>query len=168
MNSFYAQMLLAIQNQIKQEVPEIRYIDQDLGQLEFYDERPSVSWPCLLIDFSSTTYDQIGQQVQWGKPVIQARLGFAPFSSANSLAPLGVQQKALAYYEIELRVYQALQGFTGGDLCQPLTRIKDGAEKRNDPFRVRVMIFDTTFEDDSASQAVTSVPRPPLNLDMGF
>ena len=34
----------------------LRYIDQDIGQLEHYEMRPAVSWPCCLIDIAEFNY----------------------------------------------------------------------------------------------------------------
>lgn len=165
--SLYAQLLLALYDRIAAEVPEIRYMDQDFGQLEILDElgRPPVSWPCLLFDFTGTNYDQLLQQVQTGNLQLQVRLGFAPYSASNSLAPTDVKKKALQYYELENKVYVALQGWDAGGLCQPFTRTADGTERREDTYRVRVLTFSSQFEDTSATPAMQKVPRPPLEFN---
>lgn len=166
MTSFFAQLFTSLQEHIKATVPEIRWIDQDLGQLEWYHERPAVSWPCVLIDFNNTTYDQESQQVQWGNATITFRLGFPSFSPSNSLAPQAVKEMALQYYELEQRLYVALQGYDGGGICQPMTRVNIASERREeDNFRVRVLTFTTAFEDISAMPQMQKLPRPPLNFD---
>lgn len=149
--SYFSLMLLAIEEHIKNTVPEIVWVDQDLGQLEEDTERPMVQWPCCLIDFGNTNYDQQGKGVQMGNQTIQLRIGFNPFSSAASATPIKYRQKALDYYEIEQKVYQAFQGWTGNDLCQPLTRTNVVTEKRDDSYRVRMMLFTTIFDDYAAT-----------------
>ncbi len=169
--AFFSQLLLLIQSRIEEMVPEVRYVNQDLGQLEVYTmDRPAVSWPCLLIDMSDTNYADLMQGVQEANLcTIVVRLGFNPFSQTSNLQTEAVREKGLAYFEIEDKVYAALQGWDGGGLFSPLTRIRAVTEKREeDAFRVRVLIFTTAFEDDSASPAKETVDRPAIDLDAAF
>lgn len=153
--SFYGQFLLALQAHLNEQVPEIRYIDRDLGQLEVQDElgRPRVSLPCVLIDFPDTKYDQEFEGAQMGEPTLMVRLGFAPFSHTNSLAPTEVRMKGLQFWELENKLYVALQGFDAGGICQPLTRIREASEQREDWLAVRQGYYNTSFEDQSAMPA---------------
>ncbi len=165
--SLFAQLFKLIQEHLEAEVPEIRWIDQDLGQLEFYSERPPVSWPCILIDFDSTSYDQQLQGIQWGNLSFTLRLGFPAFSPANSKVAIAVKEKALKYYELENLVYQAMQGFDAGGLIQPCTRTAVVTEKRNDDnIRVRILTFSSAFEDSTAADQYSKEPRPVLDLDL--
>lgn len=163
MNSIFSLLLVSMMKRIDEMVPEIRWIDQDFGQLEHYEERPPVAFPCVLIDFNQTSYDQELMQVQMGTLNINIRLAFAPFSNSSSITPDFVQSKALQYYDIEMRLYQALQGWNPeSDICQPLVRISASNERREDPLRVRTLVFTTAFEDSSAQKVYTKVPRPAL------
>lgn len=163
MTSLFAQLFLSIQTRIKSAVPEIAWIDQDLGQIDWYQTRPPVSWPCVMIDFPETGYGDLSQGVQWATPVIRIRLGFSPFSSANSVAPDISKEAALQFYEIENKLFKALQGFDGGGITQPMTRTSVVNEKRNDPYRVRQMTF-TTATEDSEAQNSLSLQEALLNL----
>lgn len=153
--SFFAQAILSLQSQISSSVPSIAWIDQDLGQLEHYDTRPAVQFPCVLIDFVETSYKEVGKLVKWGGTTVQLRIGFAPFSSANSAAPEASKEAALQYYEIEQALTAALHGwslnYAGIDISDPLILVRAATEDRNDPYRIRVIQFTTAFEDDSAS-----------------
>lgn len=155
MESLFAQFFLALQEHIKA-VPSIRWVDQDLGQLEFYDQRPAVSFPCVLIDLSSTTYEQMQLNQQWGNLTFTLRLGFAPYSPANSAAPISVREKALEYYEVEHELYKSVQGFDASGLIQPATRVSAITEQREgDNHRVRVITFTTSFQDETLLQQWT-------------
>ena len=154
-----------MQAHIKTTVPAIRHIDQDLGQIDYYpqDGRPAVAWPCLLLDFDATATDHHAG-VQWLDITINCRLAFSPYSSSASFVPDLVKEKSLQFYEVELQLYKALQGFDAGGIVQPLTR--SGAistEKREDPFRVRIMSFATATEDHSA-QPTTNIAVPTLSI----
>ena len=164
MTSLFSHLFLALQEQIKKQVPEIKWIDLDLGQLDFYDERPKVTFPCVLIDFPDAIFKDEHQNVQWGELIIHFKMGFSPFSSANSLAPDITKEKALDFYEIESKVYQALQQFEADGQVQPLTRIRATTEKRSDPYRVRLMIMTTATEDDAATIPIVT-KKAGLHID---
>ena len=162
MTSLFAQLYLAIQAQIETLLDTegkkvIKWIDQDMGQLETYKERPSVSFPCVLIDFPTAQYSEEGEKVQWAAINISIRLGFAPFTSANSVAPDISKEAALQYYEIENALVACLYGFTAGDCVQPMIRVSAATERRDDSYRVREIMFSTATEDDTMKEAVNSV-----------
>lgn len=167
MESYFAQMILALQAYIPTKVPEIRFVEQDLGQLESPDEmgRYPVSWPCVLIDFTETLYSDLSQNIQEAESTVQLRLGFQPVSFTSNLQPEHIRKQGLNYYEIENRLYQALQGWAPADLCQPLTRQRAISEKREDFVRVRVLPFTTRFEDWNAHPSKVKVDRPALDID---
>lgn len=165
MKSLFAQLLIKVSDQIKSKMAIIRYIDQDLGQLENYEIRPAVSWPCVLIDFSQTSYEQMERNRQLGNITFTLRLGFDSFSSANHLGPQIAREKALEYYEIEQALYEAIQGFSADDLMQDCTRISAVTERRDDPFRVRILTFTSMTEDSSAMPNRIKVSRPTLNIE---
>jgi len=162
---FFHLLYVAILQRIEDMVPAIRYTDQDLGQLENYETRPPVSWPCLLLDFDAATYENLGRLHQSGRLQVVLRIGFAPFSSANSLSPDTVRDKALEYYNVENEVYKALQGWeplgpAKEPLCQPLMRVQAATERRNDEYRVRTLVFATSYFDAEAADADTRVTFP--------
>lgn len=166
LESFFALFLTALQEKIQADMPDIKWIDQDMQQLEIYETRPPVLFPCLLIDFDKTTYDQEGNRTQWGNSMICMRLGFSPFSASNSAAPFSVKTLALQYYEMENRLFRLLDAWAPvNDICQPIVRIQTETEKRNDGIRVRKIYYTTTFEDDGALPVKQSVPRPMPSLD---
>jgi len=160
MKSLFAQLFLAIQTRIINMVPEIKWIDQDVGQLEHYEVRPSVQFPCILIDFMNTQYNQEGNNTQMVNLQIELRLGFSPFQSANSVSPDISKQQALQFYEVEQKVYEALNNWVpadaeGNSLTEPLIRFQAATERRNDPYRIRTMQFVTATEDDTAVPKTT-------------
>lgn len=161
LTSFFAQMFVELQDRILSKVPEIKWVDQDFAQLDVYEgERPPVLFPCVLIDFNETSYTQDGQQVETGDTSINFKLAFAPFSASNSGTPAAYKEKALAYYELENKLYLALKGWApDSGICQPLNRTGAASEKgREDVLRVRNLTFSTSFEDDGAMPPITHEP----------
>lgn len=168
LESLEGNLFIALQAQILSEVPAIKWIDQDLGQMEWYQERPAVQWPCVLIEFMDKTMTDESNDVQWVNLTIQFRLCLNPFASANSVAPDISKENALQFYEVENQLYQALQKFDAGGIIQPMTRIRTGTElRKDDPYRVRIMHFTTATEDNGA-QLATHIVNAKLDIDAGF
>jgi hypothetical protein len=147
MDSFFAKLFIDLQNRIKDEVPEIRFTEQNFGQYGFENFRSMVSFPALLIDFPNTNYSALQGDIQLGAAIINIVLLFEPFSQSYNLAPETVRQKALEYYEIEHKVYKALQGWNT-DYCTPLVRTDAKSQNRNEiGLRIRDLNFSCEFED---------------------
>lgn len=155
-NSSFGQLFIKLSNHIQASVPEVKWIDQDFGQLEQFEHRPPVNFPCVLIDFPMAAYSGLSGLAQMAEITVQLRIGFAPFSQSSTRAPEKVREEAVKYYEIEQKIFEAVQGWQT-DFCQPLIRINAGTEQRlsaNDladsiGLRVRVINFSTQFEDQS-------------------
>lgn len=155
MNSPFANYFLEIMSRIETEVPAIRYINQDLGQLEEDTDRPSVTFPCALIDFDDFQYTDMSYNSQVGEGNVIIRVAHAPYSNSSNLSPDAVKEKALQYYEHEQSVFEALQGWVSNPFGA-MTRIAQGNEKREDRLRVRYMIFKVSYQDNSAGEELTS------------
>lgn len=170
MNNLFGQLYLDLSERIKTAVPEIRWIDQDFGQLERFEYKPEVAFPCALIDFIQANYSNLSQLAQVGEINVNIRLGFSPFSQSYHSAPTNVKEKALEYYDIEQKVFQALQGWspqppaawdTDEPYTQPFMRVSAVTEQRDgDPIglRIRVLTFTTSLEDESAMIRYTKEP----------
>lgn len=146
-------------------VPEIRFISQDIGQLENYEMRPSVSWPCCLIDIEDGRFSDAGDQlIQLAEKVVSFRLGMVKYSDVNNLAPDAIVEQALQYLETENKLYVALHGKSVPGFGK-FMRILDATEKRDDDIRVRIIKFAVSYTDDSAKPVRTKVPRPAANIN---
>ncbi len=148
MNSPFANIFLALQQYIQTNLPAIKYIDQDLGQLKS-GSRPPVAWPCLLIDFEDFNFENLSENVQTAKGVIMFRLGFAPYSSSAQTTPTPFLQQAISYYDIEWELHKAIQGYSPGADYGRFIRISSSTQKRSDSYRVRELRYSIAFEDFS-------------------
>jgi hypothetical protein len=169
MQSYYSLLFVSLKARIQTSVPEILLVEQDFGQLSNYNTTPSIPWPCVLIDFTPVDYSNESQFVQWGDITVQLRLAYPPVTPPDS-----VSDKALALYEIEGKLFKALQGWQPADedgnaLGQPLMRAKTSTEVPNEydvrGIRVRIISFAAAFEDYSATP-VNSIQTP--GLDLGY
>lgn len=147
---FNTEMYLILQDRLKSEVPELKYIEQNLGQYLDENYRASVSFPALLIDFTNTTFTGLSGNIQLGNATINLVLLFEAFSQSYDKAPEQVKRKALEYYDLEAKIHKALQGWSP-DFCSPLVRISTKSQNRHDKaVRIREIDYTTEYEDWSA------------------
>lgn len=167
MNSTFNNIFIEIMARLKQQVPELRYINADLGQLENYTDRPAVSFPCVLIDFEDFDFSDANAGIQIGEGEILIRIADNPFSDSSSLTETAVRQKALKYNEIVWKVNKALHGWSG-ESFGALMRKADKKVPREDSIRLRETSYVTVFYDTSASDQYTPQDvTPGFNVDWG-
>lgn len=159
----FKSLFLAIQKWLMMKVPELRWIEQDLGQLEM-EGRPSVTFPCVLIDFADWKYEDWGENIQKAEGFVVIRLAVDVWSQTYKLAPDAVKQKGLEFYELEWKIYKALQGWkpagAGDGVYDYMLRVSSNKEDREDNLSVRTIIFSCGFEDYGAAPTYTETPLP--------
>ncbi|NDD52945.1 hypothetical protein EBZ39_03555 [bacterium] len=179
-----AQRIASVKNTANESV--FRYIDQDLGQLEYHDGkdvRPPVSFPCALIDVAQFKYTELGQNMQQAVGTITIRIGFPPFSATSAGTPSQYQSKALAYYALEQALAVALHGWlptlatestdAEGDVIKveaanevlhrafgSMVRTDAETEQRADFIRVRTLTFSIGLEDITTAWEQHTAPKP--------
>src|SRR5436190_8310160 len=115
------QLFLAVQNRITT-ITELKWVDQNFGQLDHYELKPAVLFPCALIDLSGFSFEDLpdGRQVASGRVVVS--IGTAPFTNSNMSTPTPQKEKALSYYEIEYAIHCKLHNWTPLPGMEKLTR----------------------------------------------
>ncbi|MBS0647376.1 MAG: hypothetical protein JSR97_12425 [Verrucomicrobia bacterium] len=160
LKSPHANLLVAIIDRLKVKAPSLRFIAQDIGQLEHYEIRPAVSWPCCLMDIEQLQYSDVNDSnLQLAQGSVSLRIGMVKYTDSNNLVPTNVMENALKYYEVENEVFAALHGWKPQGFGAMLRR-STVTERREDDIRVRVMHFAISFTDESAKIARTTIPRP--------
>lgn len=163
LQSPFSKLLQQIKDRITDQVPEIRYINQELGQLE--ETKPPVTYPCVLIDMDEFEFTETGNEPkQMADGFVVIRLGLKTNSTSSNLAPAAVFEKAMEFYELEYKLYSALHNWAPTGFSR-LLRKKASTEKREDNMRVRIMPFAINFEDSGAKKTYTirATPEPTIN-----
>lgn len=160
-----SELFKAVLERIKLKAPEVRYIAQDVGQLEDYEVRPPVSWPCALLDIDELKYSDLGNHTtQMGEGFINIRLGLVQYTKSSNLTPDAWMAKALDYYEVEQKVFKALHGWAPTGWGKLLRRAS-ATEKREDSIRVVVMRFAISYKDVTPKPTTIKVSRPGLDAN---
>lgn len=136
---------------LKVKVPELRWIDMDMGQLDS-NTRPAVAFPCLLVATSingtDTLYQTDSGYGQNCKAIVTVTLAFEPLGATNTAAPASVVATSLTPYGVIDKVHKALQGIET-DTMEPLLRISQGKKRsRNKLFQYEIR-FATTVLDEA-------------------
>jgi len=146
-------------DKIKIVAPNMRYISQDLGQLEFYDDKPPVSWPLSLIDIGEATFEEYLHNLQTVNVNVTIRIAHCTYSDVSNLPNTQVRELALTFYELEHAIGNALHNWTPPhDELGALTRISTSTEKRDDNIRVRVLTFNVSMQYDSEAISMRTIP----------
>jgi hypothetical protein len=132
------------------EIPELKWKDKDKGQLEFYETRPAVDFPCALVKIELPRAEDRNSKIQDCDCLISIRLGFDFTGETSSNTPAEVLESSLSYYDIIEKVYVKFQGF-GNKQLEPFSRKSFREETRNDGLLVAAMPFGTGFVDYSAN-----------------
>lgn len=131
---------------LKEEVPGLRWIDADEGQLDFYTEdRPPVAWPCCLVELSMPdTRDISAMGTAPQRCTLRAVLtvAFNDCASLNARTPKSVREVAMKRFELLEKVKEAVHGRWFDNFQQPYMRRSCVPKRREDGLKVYEMVFE--------------------------
>lgn len=136
----FAKIFKALVAHVKAEMPEIVYIDRDLGQLETI-ERPSVAFPCVLISFLPFNFNDLGENVQDAMGMVALKVAFNPYSSTEGSTPETFVDAALEFFELEEKLQEKMHGWSPGDDFQNFTRGSATDDNRRPGLSVRIITY---------------------------
>jgi hypothetical protein len=160
MTSPNGQLFIAIQDRLKDNVAALKWIDQNFGQLEGYEIKPAVNFPCALIDISGFAFEDMPNGAQRANGRVVVSIATSPFSNSNMVTPILQKEKALEYYEIEYAVHSALHNWVPVVGMDKLTRRSMDKQEREDAIRERVIVFECGYIDAGAVSVKTTIATP--------
>jgi len=165
MESPFSNIFKSLQAYITAQLPGIPYVDMDYGQLESH-ERPSVAFPCVLIDLTDFSMEDATSNVQQVSGRIVLKLACDPYTSTSNITPETYVDAALEFLELEQALYLKLSGWkpaiADDKKAAPLSRLAYQMDNRRPGIKVRVMAFGTSFTDFSAKPAKLTAPATVL------
>lgn len=142
------QILLAVMERLREQVPSLQYIAEDWGQLDFYDEAPPVKFPCALISVSNVKFESQMANCRWATMTILIRVADAPAVSGTMAAPETYRNRAFAIFDLMDEIGNTLYAF-GGDAFDELEQTTITHYSREDAIREYAMLFETKYAIDS-------------------
>lgn len=143
MNTAFLQLCERIESQ----VPDIKWIDLDYGQLEIPDGLPLAAFPAALLDISYPKTEDVTDTLQMVNISIAVRVAFD--ATADGTSQQEVRTASLARLDIVQHVHRALQGW-GTNNLSTLCRASMTLEKRTDGRKVYRIVYDSSGEDGEA------------------
>lgn len=132
------EILQTLQNRIA-EIKEIRYIDENWGQLTYYESNMPVQFPCCLIDIGNIQYSNAGrdakqqpQQRQIGRAGIRFTIADLKLTNTSLRAPQGQKDNAWAIWELLEQLHKKLHYFSPKTNVSPLIRLSTQHIMRDD------------------------------------
>ena len=133
-------VLIATQDRLLELIPEnIAYVSEDWGQLDYYNERPPVNFPCVLFDIEEAQFSDLTHKVQRGDAILTLRVAHFDPVNISALAP---------NREKQFRMFALLR--MSGESFSGLTRISLRRAKREDAIREYIMQFRFGGTDNAA------------------
>jgi hypothetical protein len=132
----------AILDKLVSDVPELKMIDFDLGQL-VQEVLPPLNYPAALVRIDVNDLEDLGGRKQQGPASITITFIFRTFERTHSIAPEVHRAKGLEHLDILEKAKWALHGLAGDDFTQLSHRASTSADRVE--LRAYPMIFDTTL-----------------------
>lgn len=142
----YRELFTAVCGRLEKEVPQLRWIDADMGQMSSRTEsRPPVAFPCALVEISYTSCDTLSGGRQRINAEVQLRVGFDIPGPTNSRVPDKYRDMALSYMDVLDSVHQAMQWWDEGRMFTPMRRIRAVPDRTGGGFRTWLITYSTSF-----------------------
>lgn len=151
------QVIQNIQDRLVQEVPALKYVDQDWGQMDFFPN-PPVKFPCALIDIQSAQYTNNGDFIQQGTAMVVIRLFDIKLSNSSQAAPNNQKENAKKIWQLIEDVNKALHGqnFLQTGYGLPM-REQMRRTKRNDGCYQTELYYSVQLTDNTCQPVLTPV-----------
>lgn len=132
------QAFLNLQEKLS-EIPELKYIDEDWGQLDAYSPNPPTKFPLALLDFGAINFDNIGidrsktpYQRQKAQGVLVVTVANLKLTNTSGKAPHAQKEAAFKIWDIIEGVHQKLHGFAFFENSGRLLRLSCNRIRRDD------------------------------------
>lgn len=159
-------IILALMQRIQHEVPQIRWVDLDTGQLNI-PERPPIALPACLVDMEYTACKQLNHRDQQVSVAIRLSIIDDIPASTHARAPERIRTQGLAIMDLMQSLHQALQWWDNERMWMPIRRLSVRPQRRSDGLKVYDAVYTLEYIDQqdtpttkTSSATAGAVPRP--------
>lgn len=121
------------------EIPQLKYIDENWGQLDYYSPNMPVQYPCTLIDVQQVQYSNIGkdltkipQQRQIAQVQIKITIANMRLTNTSLQAPRRQKEDTWSIWTLIEMIHQKIHGFSLLPNVTPLIRTSQNRTLRDD------------------------------------
>lgn len=141
------EIILNIQNKIQES--NVKYVDEDWGQINLITGDYPVQFPCVLFDIKDGSFENFGsdrkaipKERQLGRFNVELCIANLKLSNTSGRAPLTQKTKAWSIHSIIKSVHEKIQGFSPGENCSKLIRKSQLKIRRDDGIQEYRVIYD--------------------------
>lgn len=131
-------LLEKIQQKVS-EIAELKHIDENWGQLDYYSPNMPVQYPCALIDVQQVQFTNLGKDItkkplqrQIGTVQIKITVANMRLSNSSMQAPRRQKEEVWAIWGIIEKIHQQLHGVSLLPNVSPLIRTSQNRTLRDD------------------------------------
>ncbi|GIM55734.1 hypothetical protein CAPN006_01280 [Capnocytophaga canimorsus] len=130
--------------ELLKEIPEIKWADLDMGQMQ--EEMPPVAFPCVLINIDLSKIETIDFDLQHVQANFSITLHAKMLNETNANAPEKVRLQGLAYLDLVDKITAKLQGYS--DACfYEFERVSVQSQNIRQGIQSTVLRFETSFRE---------------------
>jgi hypothetical protein len=155
-------------SQLLSGIEDLRWIDLEAGQLEAPLENYPVQFPCALIDFPNTDFQDEGYGNQQALVTVQLRVAVDVYEDSQVIDGTSTPDrgKAVKRLNIPTQIHQLLHGFET-DYSNPLVRMNRQTERRDDLLKVFTVTYGCAAKDSIAAKVFNQYTGAALEVDRG-
>lgn len=164
-------ILNLVTTRLNTEISGIKYIDQDWGQLDYYNDSPPVAWPCVLIELQGGNWRDQAKKVQ--DAVLSISLTVADIRDSNTSfkSPTAQKERANQIWVLLENIHKALHGWKpqlvegSTTVYGTLSRVSNRKLKRDDGIRQFEIIYSFGCVDSSALEPIYNIADPVVSQE---
>ena len=154
-------ILKLIMERLTEKEPNIRYMDEDWGQLDYYNDNPPVLWPALLLELQGANWLNQSQKVQDAPLMIALTVADIKTTNTSMRAPATQKANAAAIWIVLENIHKALHGWKPlRSHFGALSRVSTRRVKRDDGIRQFEVVYSCHCIDDSAENQLYNIADP--------
>lgn len=150
-------LFTAAQQRLSTEVPALRMVDWDLGQLA-QEELPDLSYPAALIKVEETDQQALGRYQTAGPATLYVTLAFRVFERTHSIAEDQWRAKGLEHLDTLHAAKWALQGYSGPAFSA--LNYRSGVNTERADLRIYLLSFECETTDTAPADKNKYIPWP--------
>lgn len=161
-------ILSKIQERLAAEVEELKYIDEDWGQMDVM--QPTVKYPCAIIDIPEGNYTNNGELVQQGTLTVAVKCYNLKLTNSSHAAPQRQKDYNKQFWALQKKINLVLHGvdFIGNNYGV-LIRNVFRKPKREDGISTFEIYYTIQLTDTSCLPICEEVNKPiQVSISTGF
>lgn len=143
------QIVISVQNHLAEQVSALKYVDQDWGQMDFYEHAP-LKFPAALIDVQNVEYSDAGELIQYASVTVVIRLFDLRMGGSSTKATDDAKERAGKIWQLIEDVNRVMHGqsFIGRGYGRFMRR-QLRRSKRSDGCYQTELVYTIQFTDES-------------------